>query len=67
MSVRLRLATTWMNEEWYNDRIRTAADPNWVWSIYQWPGLIPNHMYTAPKLRVLAKPNCLHVPDRSGS
>ncbi|KAF6752970.1 Symplekin tight junction protein C terminal-domain-containing protein [Ephemerocybe angulata] len=26
---RVRLATTWMNEEWYNDRIRLAKDSNW--------------------------------------
>ncbi|EAU90241.2 cleavage/polyadenylation specificity factor [Coprinopsis cinerea okayama7 len=26
---RVRLATTWMNEEWYNDQIRTAKDPSW--------------------------------------
>ncbi|KAF4593096.1 hypothetical protein EYR38_008806 [Pleurotus pulmonarius] len=26
---RIRLATTWMNEEWYNDRIRTAKDHSW--------------------------------------
>ncbi|TFK51746.1 hypothetical protein OE88DRAFT_1679157 [Heliocybe sulcata] len=28
-STRVRLATTWMNEEWYNDRIRSAEDPDW--------------------------------------
>ncbi|KAK2463684.1 hypothetical protein APHAL10511_004435 [Amanita phalloides] len=26
---RVRLATTWMNEEWYNDQIRTIWDRNW--------------------------------------
>ncbi|KAG6857467.1 hypothetical protein H0H87_003534 [Tephrocybe sp. NHM501043] len=26
---RVRLATTWMNEEWYNDQLRLAEDPNW--------------------------------------
>ncbi|KAF8074984.1 Symplekin tight junction protein C terminal-domain-containing protein [Lyophyllum atratum] len=26
---RVRLATTWMNEEWYNDQIRLAEYPNW--------------------------------------
>ncbi|KAG1907771.1 Symplekin tight junction protein C terminal-domain-containing protein [Suillus fuscotomentosus] len=26
---RLRLVTTWMNEEWYNDRIRMTDDPHW--------------------------------------
>ena len=29
-SSRLRLATTWMNEEWYNDRIRNENGTNWV-------------------------------------
>ncbi|KAG5647460.1 hypothetical protein DXG03_009391 [Asterophora parasitica] len=27
---RVRLATTWMNEEWYNDRIRLAKNPGWL-------------------------------------
>ena len=27
---RIRLATSWMNEEWYNDWIRMQQDPNWV-------------------------------------
>ena len=27
---RVQLATAWMNEEWYNDRIRGSSDPNWV-------------------------------------
>ncbi|KAF9005927.1 Symplekin tight junction protein C terminal-domain-containing protein [Cyathus striatus] len=26
---RIRLATTWMNEEWYNDQLRLAKDRNW--------------------------------------
>ncbi|CAK5273974.1 unnamed protein product [Mycena citricolor] len=26
---RIRLATAWMNEEWYNDRIQSQADPDW--------------------------------------
>ncbi|KAF8631924.1 hypothetical protein AX15_002177 [Amanita polypyramis BW_CC] len=26
---RVRLATTWMNEEWYNDQIRSIWDRNW--------------------------------------
>ncbi|KIP10039.1 hypothetical protein PHLGIDRAFT_28714 [Phlebiopsis gigantea 11061_1 CR5-6] len=26
---RLRLATTWMNEEWYNDQIRTEEESEW--------------------------------------
>ncbi|THH18059.1 hypothetical protein EW146_g2859 [Bondarzewia mesenterica] len=28
-SGRIRLATTWMNEEWYNDQIRMSRDRNW--------------------------------------
>jgi symplekin len=28
--LRIRLATTWMNEEWYNDRIQLEIDPDWV-------------------------------------
>ena len=27
---RIRLATAWMNEEWYNDQIRMSIDPDWV-------------------------------------
>ncbi|KAJ7623311.1 Symplekin tight junction protein C terminal-domain-containing protein [Roridomyces roridus] len=26
---RVRLATTWMNEEWYNDRIQLEVNPDW--------------------------------------
>ncbi|TCD69615.1 hypothetical protein EIP91_006840 [Steccherinum ochraceum] len=33
---RLRLATVWMNEEWYNDQIRTKADPEWRPSYETW-------------------------------
>ena len=29
-ATRIRLATTWMNEEWYNDQLRLAEDPSWV-------------------------------------
>ncbi|PSR72823.1 hypothetical protein PHLCEN_2v11320 [Hermanssonia centrifuga] len=28
-SARVRLATTWMNEEWYNDQIRSQDERNW--------------------------------------
>ena len=31
-ATRIRLATTWMNEEWYNDRIRRQQDRDWVGS-----------------------------------
>lgn len=30
LNARVRLATTWMNEEWYNDQIRLASNPDWV-------------------------------------
>ncbi|KAJ7155526.1 Symplekin tight junction protein C terminal-domain-containing protein [Mycena crocata] len=26
---RIRLATTWMNEEWYNDRLQLEVNPDW--------------------------------------
>ena len=26
----VRLATTWMNEEWYNDQVRSLIDRDWV-------------------------------------
>ncbi|KAN0103913.1 Symplekin tight junction protein C terminal domain containing protein [Russula decolorans] len=28
-SGRIRLATAWMNEEWYNDRVRLSSDNDW--------------------------------------
>ncbi|KAG7444313.1 uncharacterized protein BT62DRAFT_970937 [Guyanagaster necrorhizus] len=33
---RIRLATTWMNEEWYNDRIRSVRDPTWRLNYETW-------------------------------
>ncbi|KAI6149817.1 hypothetical protein BKA82DRAFT_23571 [Pisolithus tinctorius] len=33
---RLHFAITWMNEEWYNDRIRSAADPGWRPNYQSW-------------------------------
>ncbi|KZT10059.1 uncharacterized protein LAESUDRAFT_673791 [Laetiporus sulphureus 93-53] len=35
-SSRLRLATTWMNEEWYNDRIQKSRDRDWVPNYETW-------------------------------
>ncbi|RDX54248.1 hypothetical protein OH76DRAFT_1398571 [Lentinus brumalis] len=35
-SGRIRLATTWMNEEWYNDRVRQTQDPNWQPNYETW-------------------------------
>ncbi|KAG1882106.1 hypothetical protein F4604DRAFT_1991813 [Suillus subluteus] len=29
----LRLVMTWMNEEWYNYRIRMADDPHWMYTV----------------------------------
>jgi len=34
-AARVQLATTWMNEEWYNDRIRSGSDPNWVCTLHR--------------------------------
>jgi len=28
-SGRIRLATAWMNEEWYNDQVRISSDNDW--------------------------------------
>ncbi|OCH93643.1 hypothetical protein OBBRIDRAFT_885314 [Obba rivulosa] len=33
---RVRLATTWMNEEWYNDRLRLGIDRNWQPNYETW-------------------------------
>ncbi|KAI0766933.1 Symplekin tight junction protein C terminal-domain-containing protein [Trametes elegans] len=35
-SGRVRLATTWMNEEWYNDRIRRHQDREWQPNYETW-------------------------------
>ncbi|KIK60366.1 hypothetical protein GYMLUDRAFT_43667 [Collybiopsis luxurians FD-317 M1] len=37
---RIRLATTWMNEEWYNDQIRQERNPNWRPNYDIWLGQI---------------------------
>ncbi|KAJ7583294.1 Symplekin tight junction protein C terminal-domain-containing protein [Mycena floridula] len=37
---RVRLATTWMNEEWYNDEIRKESDRNWRSNYDFWLGQI---------------------------
>jgi len=64
---RLPLITIWMNEEWYNDRIRMADDPDWV-SAMSLLFLISLVQYNSPatKLRILVKSNCLDVSDRLG-
>ncbi|KAJ7504498.1 Symplekin tight junction protein C terminal-domain-containing protein [Mycena galericulata] len=33
---RIRLATAWMNEEWYNDRIQLEVDPAWRCNYDAW-------------------------------
>ncbi|RPD64406.1 hypothetical protein L226DRAFT_506092 [Lentinus tigrinus ALCF2SS1-7] len=35
-SGRIRLATTWMNEEWYNDRVQQTQDPDWQSNYETW-------------------------------
>jgi len=44
---RVQLATTWMNEEWYNDRIRSSSDPNWVCTLHR-PPLLEKRILTPP-------------------
>lgn len=46
--IRIRLATTWMNEEWYNDRIRLPVDPNWVRSCVVIYGIYRYHFFQRP-------------------
>ncbi|KAL4063109.1 Symplekin tight junction protein C terminal-domain-containing protein [Scleroderma yunnanense] len=54
---RLPLATTWMNEEWYNDRIRTAADPNWRTNYESWLNQIVSMYQTILEGKAEAKPD----------
>lgn len=44
------LALTWMNEEWYNDRLRRADDPDWVSSHLQTPATLFLTSSTAAEL-----------------
>ncbi|KAI0050978.1 hypothetical protein FA95DRAFT_1555019 [Auriscalpium vulgare] len=39
-SGRIRLATTWMNEEWYNDEVRLSRDADWRPNYDAWLGQI---------------------------
>ncbi|KAG6336042.1 hypothetical protein ID866_3041 [Astraeus odoratus] len=54
---RLRLATIWMNEEWYNDRIRTAADPNWRPNYESWLNQIVSTYQTILENKADGKPD----------
>lgn len=51
ISHRVRLATTWMSEEWYNDRIRMQKGRNWVCISYIQPEI------TTPIQRLSQRPN----------
>ncbi|KAI6112643.1 Symplekin tight junction protein C terminal-domain-containing protein [Pisolithus sp. B1] len=54
---RLRLAITWMNEEWYNDRIRSAADPNWRPNYESWLNQLVSTYQTTLEGKVDGKPD----------
>ncbi|KAI5992588.1 Symplekin tight junction protein C terminal-domain-containing protein [Pisolithus orientalis] len=54
---RLRLAITWMNEEWYNDRIRSAADPNWRPNYESWLNQIVSTYQTILESKADGKPD----------
>ncbi|KAI6044311.1 Symplekin tight junction protein C terminal-domain-containing protein [Pisolithus marmoratus] len=54
---RLRLAITWMNEEWYNDRIRSAADPSWRPNYESWLNQIVSTYQTILEGKVDGKPD----------
>ncbi|KAI6016044.1 Symplekin tight junction protein C terminal-domain-containing protein [Pisolithus microcarpus] len=54
---RLRLAITWMNEEWYNDRIRSSADPNWRPNYESWLNQLVSTYQTILEGKVDGKPD----------
>ncbi|KAF9221332.1 hypothetical protein BS17DRAFT_785211 [Gyrodon lividus] len=54
---RLRLATTWMNEEWYNDRIRIGNDPNWRSNYDSWLNQIVSSYQTILESKTDGKPD----------
>ncbi|KAH7927832.1 hypothetical protein BV22DRAFT_1031314 [Leucogyrophana mollusca] len=56
-STRLRLATTWMNEEWYNDRIRRVDDPDWRGNYDSWLNHIVSTYQTVLEEKSEGKPD----------
>ncbi|OJA10681.1 hypothetical protein AZE42_01046 [Rhizopogon vesiculosus] len=54
---RLRLVTTWMNEEWYNDRIRMADDPDWRPNYESWLNQIISTYQTVLEGKPEGKPD----------
>jgi symplekin len=54
---RLRLVTTWMNEEWYNDRIRMADDPHWRPNYESWLNQIVSTYQTVLEGKPEGKPD----------
>ncbi|KAG2145122.1 Symplekin tight junction protein C terminal-domain-containing protein [Suillus clintonianus] len=54
---RLRLVTTWMNEEWYNDRIRMADDPLWRPNYESWLNQVVSTYQTVLEGKPEGKPD----------
>ncbi|KIJ65684.1 hypothetical protein HYDPIDRAFT_131045 [Hydnomerulius pinastri MD-312] len=54
---RLRLATIWMNEEWYNDRIRIGNDPDWRPNYDSWLNHIVASYQTVLEGKAEGKPD----------
>ncbi|KAF8141630.1 Symplekin tight junction protein C terminal-domain-containing protein [Boletus edulis] len=54
---RLRLATTWMNEEWYNDRIRVANGSNWRPNYDSWLNQLVSSYQTMLESKAEGKPD----------
>ncbi|KAG0709256.1 Symplekin tight junction protein C terminal-domain-containing protein [Suillus ampliporus] len=54
---RLRLVTTWMNEEWYNDRIRMADDPDWRPNYESWLNQVVSTYQTVLEGKPEGKPD----------
>ncbi|KAF8552401.1 hypothetical protein OG21DRAFT_1486223 [Imleria badia] len=54
---RLRLATAWMNEEWYNDRIKIGNGSNWRPNYDSWLNQIVSSYQTILESKAEGKPD----------
>ncbi|KAH7890752.1 Symplekin tight junction protein C terminal-domain-containing protein [Phlebopus sp. FC_14] len=54
---RMRLAITWMNEEWYNDRIRIENDPNWRPNYDSWLNQVVSSYQTVLEAKAEGRPD----------
>ncbi|KAN0088491.1 Symplekin tight junction protein C terminal domain containing protein [Tylopilus felleus] len=54
---RLRLATAWMNEEWYNDRIRIGTGANWRPNYDSWLNQLVSSYQTVLESKAEGRPD----------